>query len=173
MTSLLRDRSTARIGPICFAFVLALGAVACSDDGTDDEMSDETVGDGDGDMGDGDGDAPGDGDGDAVLSHAADIQPIWDASCVAACHEPGGSVGMVLDLSGDAYAAIVGVASMQAPGLSLVEPGDPAASYLVAKLRGTQIAAGGVGGQMPVGVDPLPEETIAQVEAWIAAGAAP
>lgn len=47
-----------------------------------------------------------------------------------------------------------------------VAPGDPAGSLLVDKLRNT-----GVISQMPLGAEPLAEEDIAAIEAWIQAGA--
>jgi hypothetical protein len=103
------------------------------------------------------------------VSHDADIQPIWDANCVENCHSPGG-LAEFLDLS-DAYPTLIDQASAQATG-SLVEPGSSADSYLVAKLRGTQVDAGGNGGQMPSGGNaPLDEATISTIEAWIDAGA--
>ncbi|HVH97979.1 MAG TPA: hypothetical protein VM869_04695 [Enhygromyxa sp.] len=114
----------------------------------------------------------GDGDGD-TLSHAVDMQPIWDANCLTMCHEPGGTAESTLDLSGDGYDNIVNVASTQAVGSNLVEPGNAAESYLVAKLRGTQVEAGGLGATMPSGENMLDEATIMMVEAWINAGAAP
>jgi hypothetical protein len=104
------------------------------------------------------------------LSHAADIQPIWDDNCVENCHSPGG-LGDPLDLT-NAYATIVGVESTQAAGVSLVEAGSSANSYLLAKLRGEQMQIGGVGVQMPAGgAAPLDDATISMIEAWIGAGA--
>jgi predicted small secreted protein len=104
------------------------------------------------------------------LSHAADIQPIWDDNCLNGCHTPGG-IGMPLDLT-NAYAAIVGVESMQAAGVNLVEAGSSADSYLLAKLRGEQMELGGVGIQMPGGgAAPLDDATISTIAAWIDAGA--
>ncbi|NVB36465.1 hypothetical protein G6O69_01385 [Pseudenhygromyxa sp. WMMC2535] len=107
---------------------------------------------------------------DTVLSHDADIQPLWDANCVSNCHQPGGSASF-LDL-GDGYSAMVGVSSTQA-SLMLVDAGSSADSYVVAKLRGTQAEAGGAGSQMPVGTDALPEDDISLIELWIDQGAAP
>lgn len=105
-----------------------------------------------------------------------DIQPIFDEHCVMGCHEPGGQWGTFLDLSGDAYARIVGAASPQFMDLDFIEPGDPNASYLWHKINGTQVAAGGSGVMMP---SPRPgmEATIVRpeqfsaLEAWILAGA--
>lgn len=107
--------------------------------------------------------------GGGELSHAADIQPIWDDNCVTGCHTPGG-IGMPLDLT-DGYAAIVGVDTSQVSGVALVEPGSPADSYLLAKLRNEQMQLGGVGAQMPLNTTPLDSATIGTIEAWIEAGA--
>lgn len=160
-----------RVGAVCLA--LALSSAACDDGGT--EMGDETTGDGDGDgdaSGDGDGDATGDGDGDGVeLSHAADIQPIWDAACVG-CHSPGGTAEF-LDLSEDAYDNIVGVTSTQVQALQLVEAGSADTSYLVNKVMGTQADAGGAGGTMPPVGDPISAEDMTTLTEWINAGALP
>lgn len=132
------------------------------------------------DMGDGDGDTmadatggDGDGDGDAGLSYAADIQPIWDANCIG-CHSAG-NVAEFLDLSGDSYGNVVGVLSSQATALQLIEANNAADSYLIHKLRNTQLDAGGSGGPMPAGAMPmpLPEETIAMIEMWVDGGVLP
>jgi hypothetical protein len=104
------------------------------------------------------------------LSFAADIQPIFDDNC--GCHASG-SIGDPLFLLPDGYAPIVDVESIEAAGVDYVEPGSSADSYLIAKLRGTQMQSGGSGVQMPMNADPLPEATIATIEAWIDAGAPP
>lgn len=114
--------------------------------------------------------------GSSDLSHAVDIQPIWDEHCVDACHEPDGEWGLFLDMSGDAYAAIVGVAAPQLMSLSQIEPGDPDASYLWHKINNTQVAAGGSGLPMPkarigMEVTVMTQEQLDTIEAWIAAGA--
>jgi hypothetical protein len=157
----------ARAGVFSLVAMLCL-SVACDD--ASDDMGEgetaETTGDGDGD--------PGDGDGDAALSYAADIQPIWDASC-AGCHMDGGFAELFVHLDADSYGNVVGVLSTQATDKQLIEAGNAADSYLIAKLRNTQAAAGGSGGPMPGGAMPvpLPEETIALIEAWADAGALP
>lgn len=166
MTRLLFPRLT--LGSFCLALALASGVAACDSDGEDEMSDDETTGDGDGDSGDGDGDGD-----DGMLGHADDIQEIWDANCVSACHEPGGTAESTLDLSGNAYDNIVSAASTQAPGKSLVEPGSADESYLIHKLRGTQVEAGGLGASMPSGGTSLPDATIVMIEDWINAGAAP
>lgn len=48
-----------------------------------------------------------------------------------------------------------------------IVPGDPEASLLIQKLRGTMDC----GDQMPIGVDPLPLDVIAAIEEWIRNGA--
>jgi hypothetical protein len=170
MNTLLFDRLGLRAGALCFAFVLAAGALACDGDDGDDVAS-ETMGDGDGDgteVGDGDGeDETGS---DDPISHAVSIQPIWDASCVS-CHVAGGA-GAVLDLT-NGFPTLVGVDSVQAPALKLVLAGNSADSYLVHKLRNTHIDAGGSGGVMPLGAAALPEATIVLIEDWINMGARP
>lgn len=157
--------STSRIGArvgLCSLVAALFLSVACDSgsDSGDGETGTETTGDGDG-------------DGDA-LSYAADIQPIWDDSCVTGCHEPGGFAEF-LDLTADSYSAVVGTLSTQATDKQLIEAGNAANSYLIAKLRGTQEAAGGNGGPMPGGVNPipLPEATIAMIEQWADEGALP
>lgn len=50
----------------------------------------------------------------------------------------------------------------------LVAPFDPSASYLVRKLRGVDVCAGG---RMPEGAPPLDEESIDAIAGWICAGA--
>ncbi len=115
-----------------------------------------------------------------------DMQAIFDEHCTAMCHEEG-AMGAApwsqLPLTeGVSYANIVdqdGIPTMAFDEIKLVVPGDPANSYLLAKLKGTQMdlvgAAGG--GQMPLDrVDPtmsnpLDDATIALVEEWIAGGA--
>jgi hypothetical protein len=162
------SRIGARAGVFSLVAMLCM-SVACDD--TSDDMTEggtaETTGDGDGDPGDGDGD-PG------ALSYAADIQPIWDDKC-ASCHSPTGFAQLFVDLSGDSYSNVVGVLSTQAPDKQFIEAGNAANSYLIAKLRNTQEAAGGSGGLMPGGVMPmaLPEETIVLIEQWADGGALP
>ena len=168
MTNLL-PRLARRAASLGCVLLLSLPALAC-DSGSGDTTGTDTTGDGDGDPS-----TSGDGDGDGTLSYAADIQPIFDSNCVSACHTPGGVAELTLLLDGDSYAKVVGAASTQAAGVKIVDPGSSASSYLVDKLRGTQVAAGGNGGRMPsVPADPLDEATIMMmIESWIDLGAAP
>lgn len=105
-----------------------------------------------------------------VPSYAAEIAPLVESRCLA-CHV-GELAGGGLDLSGDARAAVVGVASTQAPEMLLVAPGDALYSYLWHKLNGSQSLAGGSGSSMPQGTF-LADDEIALVAEWIDGGAAP
>jgi len=116
------------------------------------------------------------GDCEPGLSHAADIQPIWDMYCVAACHEVGGE-WPTSDLSPDAHAAIVGVPSGQNSLMNYVTPNEPENSYLWHKMNGTQIDNGGSGLNMPKAMvgetDPavVPQADLDTIECWILEGA--
>jgi hypothetical protein len=88
------------------------------------------------------------------------------------CHNPtGGAFRQVgLDLSSDAaYALLVGVPSVQRPGMLRIAPGDPDNSYLVHKIEGR---AGIIGLRMPRSGPPyLTEGQIQIIRRWIAIGA--
>ncbi len=89
----------------------------------------------------------------------------------AACH--GGNPPPAFPrLDADAaYDAIVNVDSQQASGVKLVKPYDPAASYLLLKMRGEAASVGGLGTPMPIGDALLDASDLAAFEAWIANGA--
>lgn len=105
----------------------------------------------------------------AEVSFSEDIQPFLTQNCYA-CHLTGSASADLSLQPGTAYDDLVGVASTQSD-LARVEPGEPEASYLLHKLRGTHLDVGGSGAQMPLGGGSVPDETLALVEAWIAAGA--
>jgi hypothetical protein len=88
----------------------------------------------------------------------------------AGCHNGVGNVppGALNLTAGGTYKALVNVATGEQPALKYVVPGDPTNSYLVQKLLG---AAGISGVRMPVNGPYLDNPTMAQVTAWIAAGA--
>jgi hypothetical protein len=65
------------------------------------------------------------------------------------------------------YAYLVRRPSNENPTRLRVNPGDPASSQLIDKLRNRN----GVSTQMPLGGEPLEEADIAALEAWITAGA--
>lgn len=83
------------------------------------------------------------------------------------CHQGAAApLGLRLDES-SAYAMLVNAPSSEVPTLLRVAPGDPQNSYIIQKLEGRAA----VGGQMPLGQPPLPQETIAVIRQWITNGA--
>jgi hypothetical protein len=107
----------------------------------------------------------------ATLSHAVDIQPIWEGSCLSGCH-PGND--SMLSLEPDyAWKTMVGIPSVEVPLMDRVEPGEPDQSYLVHKIEDTHLDVGGMGFAMPNFSDLLGEEEIDMVREWIEQGAAP
>ncbi len=103
---------------------------------------------------------------------AAVQDAIFSARCTStACHG-GANPAAGLDLTpGQAYASLVGVQATGAPsGTMRVTPGDPGASYLLAKI---DPAAKRAGLPMPAGGQPLRPCEIEMVRGWIANGARP
>jgi hypothetical protein len=64
------------------------------------------------------------------------------------------------------YEYAVGRPALEKPDRLRIAPGDPDLSFLVDKLRNRDVST-----QMPLGAEPLAEEEIAQIEAWIRGGA--
>jgi uncharacterized protein (TIGR03118 family) len=88
------------------------------------------------------------------------------------CHTGGGASlpgSMNLSSASATATALINVNSTESPTLKRVLPGDPANSYVVQKVEGTAA----VGQQMPLGGPFLSSTEIAQIRAWIQAGAAP
>lgn len=109
-------------------------------------------------------------------SHAADvifsqdIVPLLERNC-ASCHLVGTEPGK-LSLHGPAaHASLVDRPAAGAEML-LVSPGEPGNSYLLHKLRGTHLDAGGSGARMPFASPALPDNIIELIETWIRNGAA-
>jgi mono/diheme cytochrome c family protein len=75
---------------------------------------------------------------------------------------------MNLTSANTSYSSMVGVASDQV-GLQRVQEGNPASSYLVRKLEGSQSS----GDRMPTNGPYLDQATIDRVRSWIQAGALP
>ena len=92
----------------------------------------------------------------------SDIEPI--ISTCSGCHSPSGTFPTMT------YDDLVDQDSVQLPSMKLIASGDPDNSYLLHKISGTHLTAGGSGSQMPMG-PPLSSEDIALVDAWIAQGA--
>jgi hypothetical protein len=112
-----------------------------------------------------------DGQAEAPLSFEADIQPLLNQQCYA-CHLTGAASGELALEPGVAYQQLVEVPSSQSE-LLRVAPGDPEASYLVHKLRGTHLEVGGEGTRMPQGGAGVAEQLLDRVVRWIEAGAPP
>jgi hypothetical protein len=102
------------------------------------------------------------------------VFPLFQAASCAGmgCHG-GARPAENLDLSAPsvAFAALVNVRSGQCGGAKFrVLPGDPAASYLIAKLTGIGMCSGSV---MPKAGSELSPAQIDVIRAWIGSGAAP
>ncbi len=128
-----------------------------------------------------------DGDGDEVAGGdymirfaVSSIEPtlesiqanVFTPTCATSgCHTgPAGlglPAGQDLSSASASFASLVNVASEQVPSLLRVAPGDATNSYLMQKLKGEAT----VGGQMPLGGNPLPWPTIDVIRDWINAGA--
>ena len=86
---------------------------------------------------------------------------------LSGCHG-GGAPAEGMSLAADLIAAnIIGVTSNEQPDLKRIDPGNPAGSYLLKKVIGTDI----VGSQMPLSGGPLSQEQIDRISAWIQDGA--
>jgi len=85
------------------------------------------------------------------------------------CHSGANApAGLRLDAA-NSYALLVGIPSVERPGILRVAPGNPSASYVIQKLEGTAA----VGERMPAGLPPLPQADINVIRQWIADGAQP
>jgi methionine-rich copper-binding protein CopC len=84
------------------------------------------------------------------------------------CHIGGSAPeGLQLDAA-HSYNLLVGVPSNEQPSLLRVKAGDPNNSYMVRKIEGLP---GITGGQMPLGLAPLPQATINAIRQWVTNGA--
>ena len=96
-----------------------------------------------------------------------------DSSGRLACVNCHTSVGRIppagLDLTGNSYARLVGISSVERPGVLRVAPGDPDNSYIVHKLEGRSDI---VGTRMPRGTGPfLTDGQMRVIRRWITEGA--
>jgi hypothetical protein len=110
--------------------------------------------------------------GSAVTSAAgfkADVVAIFQHYCVA-CHLTGEEPGNLALNPADAYLNLVGRPSIESP-LVRVKPDSPEDSYLIRKIEGTHLKAGGKGARMPLGGPVLDGESVAVIRAWIVTGA--
>lgn len=98
-------------------------------------------------------------------------QSVFTPTCaVAGCHDVfGASSSAELELTaGRAYENLVGRPSTQIPTLLRVASGDPAQSYLMRKITGTQPLSGE---RMPFSGQPLSDQQIQLIRDWIRRGA--
>lgn len=103
------------------------------------------------------------------VSFAADVQPIFTASCGGSTCHSGARPSAGLDLTaGRAHGALVGVAAFQCASRLRVAPGDPDGSYLMAKLLGVDMCRGN---RMPKAEESLTAEELDLVRDWICGGA--
>lgn len=102
---------------------------------------------------------------DAVCAVPEAVQAIFSQSC-SPCHTVNASGGLKLDTAVASYANLVGraVGGVGCTDRVRVVAGDPAASYLLAKLRGLP---GICGAPMPRGRPSLPEAELQTLESWI------
>jgi hypothetical protein len=107
---------------------------------------------------------------DAAPSFGKDIVPILKTRC-AICHLTGQEQGNMALPPAKAYGSLVSMKSNEVPALMRVTPGKPKKSYLINKLEGTQIAAGGKGARMLFVAEPLPADQIKLIRDWVTAGA--
>ena len=106
-----------------------------------------------------------------TISFSKDVQPIFNNYCVT-CHQGQGPEQSNLTLEPRlSYGNLVGVASTGNPALMRVKAGAAGDSYLIAKVTGTQVAAGGKGAQMPYNAAPLTQAQIDLINQWINQGA--
>ena len=100
------------------------------------------------------------------------VQQIFGQSCaLPSCHSPiARQGGLVLDTEDVSYTSLINRpvtnADPSASGAVLVVPGDPKASFLIQKLKGTA-----PGDRMPQSGEPLSKGTIKLIEKWIKRGA--
>ncbi|MCY1266813.1 hypothetical protein D9M69_435330 [compost metagenome] len=102
-------------------------------------------------------------------SFKGDIVPVFKRQCMA-CHMTGEEQGRMGLAPSMAYTSLVNVQANGGPAPRVV-PGDAQGSYLMQKLLGTHLDHGGSGVRMPMGFDPLSDEELAKIEAWINQGA--
>ena len=107
----------------------------------------------------------------AAISYAKDVQVIFNTTCVV-CHQGAGAGQSGLSLEPRvSYGNLVGVPSTENPKEMRVKAEAPDQSYIIAKLTGTQVAAGGGGAQMPYQAAPLSKAQIDLISQWITQGA--
>ncbi|MBI3081950.1 MAG: hypothetical protein HYY94_03380 [Gemmatimonadetes bacterium] len=106
------------------------------------------------------------------VSFSRQVQPILTDRCAfGGCHASTSPAAGQSLAEGLAYMNIVNVPSQELPSMDRVKPGDPDRSYLVHKIQGTHLEVGGSGLRMPWGQEPLSDDQINRIRAWIQQGA--
>jgi hypothetical protein len=117
----------------------------------------------------------------ASVSFHNDVYPVLAKNCASAegCHGNNSTAAVDLDLRAPAaYSQLVGKDAEMRKGALRVRPGDPATSFLIAKLAGSLQPS--EGNPMPINVEtgepfqtsPLPPDYIEKsLKPWIRAGA--
>ncbi len=106
------------------------------------------------------------------VSFSEQVQPILTDRCAfGGCHASTSPAAGQSLAEGLAYMNTVNVPSEELPSMDRVEPGDPDQSYLVHKIQGTHLDVGGSGLRMPRGQEPLSDDQIDLIRAWIEQGA--
>lgn len=110
-----------------------------------------------------------DADSTALTATLESIQTnIFDAICAEKCHKsPRPKKGLNLE-EGEAYSHLVNVNSEGKPSILRAKPFDSDNSYIIWKLEGR---SGITGKQMPLNLNPLPDEQINAIRDWIDLGA--
>lgn len=104
-----------------------------------------------------------------AVGFKSDIVPVLKSKC-ANCHLTGQEAGSMALTPKEAYKNLVNVKSTES-ALMRVKPGSPDQSYLILKLEGRHLDAGGTGAQMPFGQPPLDKATLQNIREWISTGA--
>ena len=106
------------------------------------------------------------------VSFSQQVQPILTDRCAfSGCHASTSPAAEQSLAEGLAYVNVYNVPSQELPSMDRVEPGDPDQSYLVHKIQGTHLDVGGSGLRMPRGQEPLSQDQINLIRAWIQQGA--
>ena len=136
-----------RIASLLLIFVTALILTACASRGASGGADTPTA------------------EGDKAIDAYEPVAALLETSCaLSACHSAARGAGQLVLAPDVAHDNLVDVPSSQQDGATLVVPGDPDGSYLLAKLRG---ADGIRGARMPIGSAPLSEVQIASIADWI------
>jgi hypothetical protein len=108
-----------------------------------------------------------------VVKFGTDVQPILASNCALSFCHAGASPAGGLDMSAAvAFANLVGTPSNELPAMNRVTAGNPAQSYLIHKVNGTQTTVGGSGSKMPPGGS-LTAVEIQILTKWVQDGAPP